>query len=166
MKQLIIMRHAKSDWGNENLPDIDRPLNARGVRDAARMGKELKLRGLVPDLILCSPALRTRQTAEGLTANADGLVGVPIRIIENLYAASARTILLAVQSAPNSCGRLMVLGHNPGVGELTEALTERWLPEGMKTATVAVIGTEGSEWVCVESGTLSAVIYPRDIGNE
>ena len=164
IKTLILMRHAKSDWGNENLPDIDRPLNARGVKDAARMGKELKQRGLVPDLILCSPALRTRQTAEGLTG-AEGLSGVPVQIIESLYGAAPRTLLSALQSAPENCECVMVLAHNPGIGELAEGLTGQWLPQGMKTATVAVIAVN-VEWVCVEDGKLVTVIYARDIPDD
>ena len=77
-RTLILMRHAKSDWGHAGLADHDRPLNARGTRDAPRMGAWLRGKGHLPDEVLCSTATRTRQTLEGL-----GL-SVPARFIPAL----------------------------------------------------------------------------------
>ena len=69
MKTLLLMRHAKSSWSEPGLADHDRPLNKRGKQAAPEMGKLLRKEGLVPDLILCSTARRSRQTAEAVAAS-------------------------------------------------------------------------------------------------
>jgi len=156
----MLMRHAKSSWGDASLPDFERPLNDRGEADAKRVGANLLELDRKPDVILSSTAERARQTAL-ILANEIGetqLIFVP-----ELYGATPGQILSTIQSAPDNCNRLLVIAHNPGMGELAEILTGEYLPEGMKTAAIAAIKIDESTWSNVESGALEWVLYPRDL---
>jgi phosphohistidine phosphatase len=126
MKTLLLLRHAKSSWKDDDLDDHDRPLNKRGKRDAPRMGKLLRDEKLVPDSILCSSAKRTRRTAE-LVAEAAEYRG-ETRLTGELYEAGAGRLLEAIQSLPDSAQRVLLIGHNPGLEELLEAVTGAYRP--------------------------------------
>lgn len=106
-RSLILMRHAKSDWGHAGLPDHDRPLNARGAADAPAMGEWLRAQGYLPDEVLCSTALRTRQTLAGLSLQA------PARFLPALYHADPATMYEALQEATGQI--VLMVGHNPGI---------------------------------------------------
>lgn len=160
MKHLLLMRHAKSSWGDEGLPDFERPLNHRGEGDAVRIATELKKRHAVPDLIYCSPAIRAKQTAERMRSG--GLGEIPLTFEPSLYGAYSSTILTVIQKAPESCDRLLVIAHNPGMGELVESLTGECPEQGMKTATIACIEIPHSKWEDVDAGELKWMLYPRD----
>ena len=112
MKTLLLVRHAKSSWDHPGVDDHDRPLNARGRRDAPEMGRRLAERGLVPDRILSSTALRARTTAqliaEGLGFDVDRII-----LDERLYAASADEVLRVIGEIDGDVGTAMVVGHNP-----------------------------------------------------
>jgi phosphohistidine phosphatase len=111
VKQLLILRHAKSSWDDSALPDFDRPLAPRGLKTAPLMGRELARRGWLPDLVLVSPALRTRDTwrlvSQELPKN------VPAQFAEELYEAAAGAILARVRQARATS--VLVIGHNPGL---------------------------------------------------
>lgn len=112
MKQLLLCRHAKSSWKDSSLPDIDRPLNKRGKRDAPVMGKRLASRGLQPDQMVSSPAKRALVTARQLAKQ----VGYPkknIAVIDMLYGASPEELLAFVRRLDNSCNTVYLVGHNP-----------------------------------------------------
>lgn len=117
MKTLYLVRHAKSSWGDPALPDRDRPLNERGLRDVAAMGKRLAHREVSPDVLMCSPAARTLATAQHL-AKALGIKRKDIVVIERLYAAPARELLGVIQELGDKPRRVMLVGHNPGLTEL------------------------------------------------
>ena len=121
MKELLIMRHAKSSWDDGSLDDHDRPLNKRGKKAAKRMGRLLDEEGIVPDLILSSTAKRARVTAERV-AKAAGYGG-PIVLRRDLYHASPSTIMAEVARVDDDVERLLVVGHNPGMEVLTGMLT-------------------------------------------
>ncbi len=128
MTKLVLMRHAKSDWGDSKSPDVDRPLNARGVDAARRMGEYLREKGLVPDRILCSTARRARQTLAGLGA---GLADCPgAQLEEDLYLASPETLLQAIGEVGTSAETLLVIAHNPGIEELAAILVDRGVVDG------------------------------------
>ncbi len=108
--KLILLRHTKSDWTTPDADDRDRPLNARGRAAAAKVGDWLRSRGHLPDVVLCSDALRTRQTLEGLGLEGGGTILRP-----DLYLATADAVLAAADGHDAAC--LMIVGHNPGMQE-------------------------------------------------
>ncbi|HSF84438.1 MAG TPA: histidine phosphatase family protein [Acidimicrobiia bacterium] len=160
MKRLLVMRHAKSDWSAGALRDHDRPLNARGVEAARRMGTLLEEIGQVPDLIVSSSAVRARRTVE-LAAEA-GEWGAPIRIEPGLYGTSAASAMRVVSTTAETVERLMIVGHQPAWGALVADLTGGAVQ--MKTATVAIIDLMlGRSWKLHEPahGELVALLQPR-----
>jgi phosphohistidine phosphatase len=135
MKTLLVLRHAKSSWKDDSLADHDRPLNKRGKRDASRMGKLVKDEDLVPGLILSSTALRAQSTVE-LFVEACGFED-EIQLSRVLYAAGPEAYIDALNQVSGGYDRVMVVGHNPGLEELVEALTGE--AESMPTAALARI---------------------------
>lgn len=142
MKTLLILRHAKSDWGNSRLSDHDRPLNDRGQFDAPRMGAWLRRQKLVPQLIISSTAVRARTTAE-LVAQACDFPG-ELRTERKLYLAGPPDYIELLNEVPDSYERVMVVGHNPGLEELVFVLTDVQRP--LTTANVAVVELPIESW--------------------
>jgi phosphohistidine phosphatase len=122
MKQLILIRHAKSCWDQPWQDDHDRPLAARGLHDAPIMAKRLVDRGILPDLILSSSAARAVQTSEFLTQT---LALTPVKIEIALYHAAPEFLLHYIRKQKNSIQTLVLVGHNPGLTELTNLLGVR-----------------------------------------
>ena len=123
MKTLLLVRHGKSSWDHQGLSDHDRPLNDRGLRDAPEMGRRLAERGVSPDVILSSTALRARTTAE-LIAEALGFGADRVITDERLYAASASEVLGVIQELDDSVGCAIVIGHNPETASLAQKFSE------------------------------------------
>jgi phosphohistidine phosphatase len=119
MKNLTLVRHAKSSWGDPALADRDRPLNERGLRDVATMGQRLAQRDARPDLLLASPATRALTTAEHL-AKALGIQRKDIVVDERLYAAPASELLAVVQARGGQARHVMLVAHNPGLTDLAQ----------------------------------------------
>jgi phosphohistidine phosphatase len=162
MKTLLVLRHAKSSWREAELADHDRPLNKRGKRDAPRMGELLRAEGLLPDLILTSSARRALTTAE-LVAEASGYDG-EIQVSRDLYAAGPEEFIDALCALPDELETVMVVGHNPGLEELVEALTEE--SSAMPTAALAQVELEIERWVDLDedvSGRLVNLWLPRNL---
>jgi len=130
MRVLALVRHAKSDWGGP-APDHDRPLNARGRRDAPRMASRLAMTGLKPDVILASTALRARTTAEAFAA----ALGRPVDLEPELYGADADVLLH--RAAGTGAQTVMVVAHDPGVSALAARLSAGGIAR-MPTCAVAV----------------------------
>ena len=120
MKTVLILRHAKSDWGDPSLADFDRPLAKRGLKDAPRMGKVLKAFDCVPDKIISSPAKRARQTSE-MVAEACGY-GKSIEWVPAFYGGYSEDLIGALKQLPNTVERAMLVGHNPTMEETASAL--------------------------------------------
>jgi phosphohistidine phosphatase len=120
MFELMLMRHAKSDW-HSHTADIDRPLNGRGSRDAVRMGAYLKQHDLVPDKLIVSAAQRTRQTAalllENLPATEEHII-----VDRELYLSDAETMCELIEAYATENQRLLLLAHNPGMDDLVSYL--------------------------------------------
>jgi phosphohistidine phosphatase len=142
MKTLLILRHAKSSWKDDALPDHDRPLNKRGKADAPRMGKLLRDEDLVPDLILSSDARRARATAE-LAAEESHFEG-EITFLRDLYAAEPEAYLDALAQMGGEAACVMVVGHNPGLEELLQELTGEYQP--LPTAALAQVSLPLDRW--------------------
>ncbi|MFC3125734.1 SixA phosphatase family protein [Pseudoroseomonas globiformis] len=125
MRQLLLLRHAKSSWDDPSLPDHARPLNARGKRAALAMAGVMRGLGLAPDIVLVSSARRTLQTLEALAPLPDSPMIEPM---DDLYLAPWERLLDTLQAAPETARSLLLLGHNPGLHDLALALAG---PAGM-----------------------------------
>ena len=144
MKQhrLILMRHAKSDWGQPETADHDRPLNARGQAAAPKMAKWLLESSLVPNVILASTARRVRETISGLmTVWKDR---PPVLETSELYLATPETILRTIRSDAGDHTCVMVVAHNPGMQYLASILASRELQ--FPTAAVACFDFQLESW--------------------
>lgn len=163
MKTLYVLRHAKSSWENQNQTDFERPLNERGKKAAPKMGRLMKNKNLVPDLIVSSPAVRAKTTAELVkeAANFDA----EIRFEPRIYEATVGDLLEVLQETPEQCEKLLILGHNPGfeylVGNLTGELRE------MPTAALAEIELEIESWQEIRPacGKLRNFFKPKEIAD-
>ena len=115
-RRLVLLRHAKSDWHSGARSDFDRPLNARGRRDAPRVGRWLQANAELPERILCSSAARTRETLDGVFEGAGwSEAETDVNYRDNLYLASERTIVESALEALDEASPVMVVGHNPGM---------------------------------------------------
>jgi phosphohistidine phosphatase len=160
MKTLLILRHAKSGKKNAGMPDYQRPLKARGKRDAPRIGVLLRREQLVPDLILSSGATRARRTAE-LTAEACGYEG-DIQFTRRLYGADVDDILECLREIEGARPRVMMVGHNPDLELLLEALTGAY--HRLPTAALAHLTIPIDRWSDLDArtaGTLRHLWHPK-----
>lgn len=163
MKELLLLRHAKSSWTDPAADDHDRPLNSRGKRDAPRMGRLLVSEDLRPDRIVSSTARRARKTAKA-TARACDYHG-DIAKVEGLYHASPEQILRIVRGTDNAIGRLLLVGHNPGLEALAEELSATICR--LPTAALAHFKLEISTWNELSPTTrvqLAALWHPKHLG--
>lgn len=162
MKTLLLLRHGKSSWKNENQADHERPLASRGKQDAAKIGTLLDEKELVPELIVCSTATRAVQTAN-LVATECGYTG-PIIKNHNLYFASFEDIIDIVKLFNDNIQRLMIVGHNPDMEELLAELTESY--QSMPTCALAHIRLPIASWRemdLVTEGQLVSLWIPRQL---
>lgn len=163
-RTLILMRHAKSSWDNDDA-DIDRPLSGRGRRDARAAGSALVELGLTPDVVLLSPAARATQTWDGVRDG--GVTCEDVRTLGDLYDHDADTILAAIRQTGSAASTVLAIGHSP---TLLEAVcqaaqrenTKQWFALDTKfpTAAIAVIEFDG-DWADARPGTLTAFVVPR-----
>lgn len=117
LKKIILVRHAKSSWDHPFLNDHDRPLAQRGLIDAPKMAKRLKKRGIVPNLILSSTAVRAQETAK-ITAEILGFPLDAIAFEKGLFHATPNQILKIIRMQKDTYKTLFVFGHNPGLNDL------------------------------------------------
>ena len=148
MKTLLLLRHAKSDWDDKSLADIDRPLADRGRRDAPRIGRAMRAKGQFPDLIVSSPAARARETIEAVI-KAAGLEIAP-QFDESIYGATAAGLMKIVRRLPDSSNCVLLVGHNPTFEQVLSRLTDA--QEHMPTAALACIEFQIGHWQDVEDG--------------
>ncbi len=168
MPTLYLMRHAKSDWHSAALSDFERPLNARGGKDAIRMGQWFEAQGLRPHLLLASPAQRARQT---MLAVVD-ILGVKedeVVFNKDLYLAGRSTLVYVLRAVPGSAESVLLVAHNPGMDELVEWLAPEPPPlsESGKLMTTAAIAmfSLSSEWASLKPGSVSLqqLVRPREL---
>jgi phosphohistidine phosphatase len=151
MLTLSLFRHAKSNWDDSGLKDFDRPLARRGEAAAPRMGAFMAAEGPAPDLILCSPALRTRQTLDLVLPY---LVDGPTVVYEEaFYLAAASQLLARLRKVDGPVHHVMIIGHDPGMHGLALELAGSGEPEQMQalaakfpTAGLAVLVFEADDW--------------------
>lgn len=161
MKTLLLLRHAKSSWNDPDLQDFERPLNQRGRRAAPLVGRFMLQQGLVPDLILCSPAERARETIALIIEAAR--LGSELRYDERIYEASAESLLEVVSQAEDRFAVVLVVGHNPGMEELLPLLSGE--TASMPTAALAVITFDTEKWSKVKEhkGHLESLTLPKEL---
>jgi phosphohistidine phosphatase len=161
MKQLTLLRHAKSVQDPSYAVDRDRPLADRGRGDAEVLGKFLAQADIVPDLIASSPAARARQTAE-LLARSAGYSG-GIRWDEAVYAAGPDALLTVVRGLPDPVEHVLMIGHNPGFEELAALLIGTECGVTLPTAAAAHFEIDVDRWseVCAGAGRLQWLVTPK-----
>lgn len=165
MKRLILTRHAKSSWDDPLVADRDRPLNTRGQGAAKDLGQWLASRGYSPEQVLCSEALRTRETWEGI---APYLQQAPAPEFKPaLYNAGPDVMLAVLRHAKADC--VMILGHNPGIAEFASRIMAQ-APQNPEfgrypTGATLVADFDIGAWdeVTFDSGILTDFIVPREI---
>ena len=165
MKTLLLLRHAKSSWAKDGLPDAERPLSTRGERDAPRMGVRLHERGVRPDLVLSSPAVRARRTAT-LVAPPLGYPADAIRLDAALYLAAPEEILTVIAAQANDVDCLLVVGHNPGFTDVANLLLPELGLANLPTAGAVVVDCVTEHWSEVRHATrrLASYDYPKNPG--
>ncbi|MEV5343951.1 histidine phosphatase family protein [Streptomyces sp. NPDC052676] len=167
LRRLVVLRHAKSARPSD-VPDHDRPLAPRGRRDAPAAGRALAAADCLPDLAVCSTAVRARQTWE--LAAAQWGTPPPVRHDPRLYAADAPGLLAVVRETPPEVGTLLLVGHNPGLEDLVLDLAGDGLDDTLErvrakfpTSALAVLSWRGNDWSALAPGAalLTWVTVPR-----
>ncbi len=161
MKQLFIVRHAKSDWGDANLRDFDRPLNHRGHKNAPEMVSRLVEKSIKPDTIVSSPALRALTTAKYF-ASGWQIPAEQLSTNANIYEASVKTLLKVINDFNSGFDKVALFGHNPGLTDLLNYLTGEYI-SNMPTCSVAIIEFPFEDWKLISGGTGNLVLfdYPK-----
>jgi phosphohistidine phosphatase len=158
MPILSLLRHAKSSWDNPRLKDYDRPLAQRGIAAAGRMGAYMATQHLAPAFILCSPALRTRQTLDLVLPHLQPAPRVEFE--DDIYLAAVTTLLARIRKVEPNVAHLMLVGHEPGIpglalklSDTTNAEARRAMASKFPTAALAVIKLKGTQWATVRAGS-------------
>ncbi len=161
MKTLFLVRHAKSEWANENLADIDRPLNARGYRDAHFMSEQLKKNKLVPEQIVSSPAIRATSTALIFARNLD-YDCAHIQLKKMLYETTEKEYLKIISETENAKRSLMLFAHNPTLTVLANRLTKPFT-ENIPTCGIVGIQFKINDWkeIMTAQGELFLYDFPK-----
>ena len=173
MRTLYLLRHAKSDRGNPELSDIERPLAPRGRRDAPTMADYMRERDYRPHLILCSPATRTRETLALLRP----VLGpdIPAEYDRKLYLGSPDLLLQRLRDVDETVASVLLIGHNPGLERLAAALAPRGerralsrMREKFPTCGLAVIHLHIDRWEQTDlgSGTLTDFMVPSGLDDD
>ncbi|MTI19255.1 histidine phosphatase family protein [Rhodobacteraceae bacterium RKSG542] len=170
MLRLLLLRHAKSDWSEPGLHDHDRPLNARGWKAADLAGQHIQQYQMVPATILCSTALRTRQTLMQLLPHLRA--DMKIQIMRDLYMQGDLQYIDTIRALGGPSSKLMLIGHNPAIQDTALELAGKGNPElfdqmeeKFPTAAMAVIDFEAHRWseVTPKQGRLVSFFQPRSL---
>ncbi|RZK21105.1 MAG: histidine phosphatase family protein [Pedobacter sp.] len=159
-KQLLLVRHGKSDWGNLDLKDFDRPLNKRGKENAPEMAERLIKKGFKFDLIVSSPAKRAKSTAKFF---AEAYHVDDIQYEESIYEANTNALLKVVNGLDDSADTVIMFGHNPGFTDLANELSDADI-YNIPTAGMVLMSFPFDSWKMVSKGTGDLVFfdYPKN----
>jgi phosphohistidine phosphatase len=176
MLTLSLLRHAKSSWDQPGLGDHDRPLSKRGLKAAPKIGAALSSMGLKPDLVLCSGAVRARET---LSLVLPAFSPPPPQVVyeDSIYMATPAALLMRIRSVETEHSdrtphHVMIVGHNPGLEELAMLLIGSGADDDMTriaekfpTCAVAIIAFETGNWTEIDAGAgrLEHFINPRHL---
>jgi phosphohistidine phosphatase len=158
---VYLLRHAKSDWSDQTLPDHARPLAPRGRRGAERIAKHLRRRGIEPTLVLCSSAERARET---LDLVRPALGGAEAQIEDGLYAAGKDELLERLRALPEQSASVLVIGHNPGLQDLalvlaTPSRERARLEAKFPTAALATLAVPDASWAQLAAGDAKLIEF-------
>jgi phosphohistidine phosphatase len=180
MLRLWLLRHAKSAWDDPDLDDFARPLSPRGKKACRALARHMGERAIHPDLILCSPATRTRQTWERLEKRLNGnappkIPGEPrTRFEPRLYLAESTTLLSLVRATPAAIRELLVVGHNPGLEDFASELTGSSAGDALErlqakypTGGLAELTFSTKTWgqVAPKTGFLASFVVPAQLAD-
>ena len=144
MKKLYLLRHGKSDWNDVDLSDLDRPLKKRGVQNSTDMGILMREKGLIPDLLITSPALRAYDTAK-LVADQLGTASLQFKVNEKLYLPDFPTSLKLILYIDNAYNSLMLVGHEPSISTTINYFINKPL-EKVVTASLTELTFDCKDW--------------------
>ncbi|MBB3699087.1 histidine phosphatase family protein [Flammeovirga yaeyamensis] len=157
MKKLILMRHAKSSWNNPSQTDFDRPLNDRGIRDLEKISETVMKQNIVPDLIISSPALRTKITAEKMASVFD----VSIEYNKHLYHAFDTEVLDEIKQFDDALECIMLVIHNPGITDVRNYFLEEMIANVPTSGCIAIEFEEATSWNDLKEGKELYFEYPK-----
>lgn len=160
-KQLLLIRHAKSDWGSASLTDFNRPLNRRGNTNAPEMAERMVKQRIVPQLIVSSPAVRALTTARYF-AKTWHIQSEDIVEEKAIYEANVKTLLTIINQLDDQFEQIALFGHNPGLTDLANYLSNGHI-YNMPTCSVVIIEFPFESWKEISSDTGKIVLfdYPK-----
>lgn len=165
MKTLLLMRHAKSSWKDDSLNDHERPLKKRGRKDAKLIAKVIEKKDLVPDLILCSTAVRAKETAEIVVEKLG--YEKEIRYLRDLYMCEPEDFIEKLQELENSFEKVMLIAHNPGLEAYLQIVDGEI--EALPTSALAYMVLAVDDWadLTIESmGDLIGFWTPKELAEK
>ncbi|MVT07047.1 SixA phosphatase family protein [Chitinophaga tropicalis] len=145
MKTLLLIRHAKSSWNDPDMDDFDRPLNKRGKQNAPEMAHRLTHRGITPELLIASPAKRTRSTAR-IMAKEWHYDKDAILLEDELYLCYASTFLKVITKIDSDIDTVAIFAHNPGITDFANYLTQEIRIDNIPTSGIFAVQTDISSW--------------------
>ena len=162
MKTLYLVRHAKSSWENTNMRDIERPLNERGLHDAPIMAKLLRSKGVQPDLLVSSPAIRAMTTAVFFKMGLN-VEGPDFWVRDEIYEAMTATIQQLIETLPESAHTVMLFGHNPTFTSVANLYTQNYI-DNIPTCGVVCIRSSASSWpeFSNKNAKVEEKFFPKD----
>lgn len=166
MKTLFVMRHAKSSWGEPGLDDFYRPLLEKGKKRTKLIIDYLMHKQLIPELILCSPAVRANDTAK-IMAHGLGLTEDQVLVEKSIYTADVDQLENLFFDLPSSVNRLMLIGHNPSLTEFINRYLENKL-DALPTSAVVAIDYKANKWeeVLDSEASVNFIIFPKMLGKD
>ncbi len=167
MKQIIFVRHAKSDWGNEFLKDIDRPLNEKGYSDAYFLSDWFLKNQKAPDLMVSSTATRALNTALIFSRSLKFEMN-KFRLIEEIYESSIELLIAMIRNQDDSINSLMLFGHNPSITNISNYLAEDLFFDNVPTCGMVALTFPISRWrdLSEKKGFLNFYQFPKDFRNK
>ncbi|MBD3844044.1 MAG: histidine phosphatase family protein [Campylobacterales bacterium] len=159
MKTIYLIRHAKSDWSDAALDDINRGLNKRGKKSIPIMAKVLKEKKIKPDIIISSPAKRTKLTINRLLKELG--YKTKIKYTDELYLADPNTILSVVKEINDKYDSVFIIGHNPGLSEFANLMSDADI-KNIPTLGIVAIKCKIKNWIeCGYQASMQFFIYPK-----
>jgi phosphohistidine phosphatase len=173
VKLLYLLRHTKSSWDDPSIDDFERALNKRGLKAATLLANYCRQQDIRPEVVLCSPAKRARQT---LTPLLPALGDTPVTFDRRLYEATQQTLLALIAELPHRCRSALLVGHNPGLQRLALHLVKadpanpafRLLSDKLPTGGLVTLSTATDDWnrLAARQCTLDSFIRPSDLGGD
>ncbi len=162
-KQLLLIRHAKSDWGNADLTDFNRSLSKRGHSDAPEMAIRMVEKQIIPDLIVSSPALRAITTAKYF-AKTWRITESKIQQENSIYEANLKSLLAMVNQLNNQVDQVAIFGHNPGLTDFSNYLSNGNI-YNMPTCSIVIIDFPFENWNEISAATGKVILfdYPKSL---